>query len=293
MSNAVVRLVVEGSSMDRTKARRCRALPRSSAVSARRLDHAARQERTVDGRGQRCRPARSASTSRSRCRALAARCGAVVEIFTVPELPSAARPRFALHCVAEAQKKGGICGLIDARDTRRDPIYARKARRQCRDFLNLAARHWRAGASRSPNTLVRSGAVDILVIDCGRGAGPARAEARRRGWATRMPRPAGAPDGGRRCQALPASINNPTRWSSSSNQKSHEIGRHVRFARDHDRRQRAQFYASVQPRHPPIRRDQRSARGGRQSDRVQGGEEQARRPRSSPSKFDIMYGEGV
>src|ERR1041385_7566440 len=50
--------------------------------------------------------------------------GRVVEIFG-PE--SSGKTTLALHCVAEAQKKGGICAFIDAEHAL-DPVYARKCR---------------------------------------------------------------------------------------------------------------------------------------------------------------------
>src|SRR5712691_7397714 len=57
--------------------------------------------------------------------------GRVVEIFG-PE--SSGKTTLALHCVAEAQKKGGICAFIDAEHAL-DPIYARKLGVQVDDLL--------------------------------------------------------------------------------------------------------------------------------------------------------------
>ena len=86
--------------------------------------------------------------------------GRVVEIFG-PE--SSGKTTLALHTIAEAQRKGGVCAFIDAEHAL-DPIYARKLGV---DLDNLLISQPDAGeqALEICDTLVRSGAVDVLVID--------------------------------------------------------------------------------------------------------------------------------
>jgi recombination protein RecA len=86
--------------------------------------------------------------------------GRVVEIYG-PE--SSGKTTLALHCVAEAQKKGGICAFIDAEHAL-DPIYARKLGCNVDDLLISQPDHGEQ-ALEIADTLVRSGAVDILVVD--------------------------------------------------------------------------------------------------------------------------------
>ena len=86
--------------------------------------------------------------------------GRVVEIYG-PE--SSGKTTLALHCVAEAQKRGGICAFIDAEHAL-DPIYARKLGLNVDDLLISQPDHGEQ-ALEIADTLVRSGAVDVLVID--------------------------------------------------------------------------------------------------------------------------------
>ncbi|MCR9058950.1 MAG: recombinase RecA [Rhodobacteraceae bacterium] len=86
--------------------------------------------------------------------------GRVVEIYG-PE--SSGKTTLALHTVAEAQKEGGICAFIDAEHAL-DPLYARKLGV---DIDNLLISQPDAGeqALEIADTLVRSGAIDVLVVD--------------------------------------------------------------------------------------------------------------------------------
>jgi recombination protein RecA len=86
--------------------------------------------------------------------------GRVVEIYG-PE--SSGKTTLALHVVAEAQKRGGICGFIDAEHAL-DTIYARKLGV---DLENLLISQPDTGeqALEITDTLVRSGAIDVLVVD--------------------------------------------------------------------------------------------------------------------------------
>src|SRR2546427_1051037 len=86
--------------------------------------------------------------------------GRVVEIYG-PE--SSGKTTLALHCLAEAQKTGGICAFIDAEHAL-DPIYARKLGVKVDDLLISQPDHGEQ-ALEIADTLVRSGAVDVLVID--------------------------------------------------------------------------------------------------------------------------------
>jgi recombination protein RecA len=69
----------------------------------------------------------------------------------------------ALHTVAEAQKKGGVSAFIDAEHAL-DPIYARKLGVNLEDLL-ISQPDTGEQALEICDTLVRSGAVDVLVID--------------------------------------------------------------------------------------------------------------------------------
>src|SRR5262249_56396643 len=86
--------------------------------------------------------------------------GRVVEIYG-PE--SSGKTTLALHCLAEAQKKGGICAFIDAEHAL-DPIYARKLGVNVDDLL-ISHPPPPHPPPQTADTLVRSGAVDVLVID--------------------------------------------------------------------------------------------------------------------------------
>lgn len=86
--------------------------------------------------------------------------GRVVEIYG-PE--SSGKTTLALHTVAEAQKKGGVCGFIDAEHAL-DPVYARKLGVNLEDLL-ISQPDTGEQALEITDTLVRSGAIDVLVID--------------------------------------------------------------------------------------------------------------------------------
>ena len=86
--------------------------------------------------------------------------GRIVEVYG-PE--SSGKTTLALHAIAEAQKRGGTCAFIDAEHAL-DPIYARKLGV---DVDNLLISQPDAGeqALEICDTLVRSGAIDVLVVD--------------------------------------------------------------------------------------------------------------------------------
>ncbi|WP_062227840.1 recombinase RecA [Aureimonas frigidaquae] len=86
--------------------------------------------------------------------------GRIVEIYG-PE--SSGKTTLALHTVAEAQKAGGISAFVDAEHAL-DPVYARKLGVNLDDLL-ISQPDTGEQALEIADTLVRSGAIDVLVID--------------------------------------------------------------------------------------------------------------------------------
>jgi recombination protein RecA len=86
--------------------------------------------------------------------------GRVVEIYG-PE--SSGKTTLALHVVAEAQKRGGVCAFVDAEHAL-DPSYARKLGVDL-DELLISQPDTGEQSLEITDTLVRSGAIDVLVID--------------------------------------------------------------------------------------------------------------------------------
>ena len=86
--------------------------------------------------------------------------GRVIEIYG-PE--SSGKTTVALHCVAEVQKRGGIAGFIDAEHAL-DPVYARNIGVDI-DNLYISQPDCGEQALEITETMVRSGAVDIVVVD--------------------------------------------------------------------------------------------------------------------------------
>jgi len=86
--------------------------------------------------------------------------GRVIEIYG-PE--SSGKTTLSLHAVAEAQKDGGVCAFIDAEHAL-DPVYAGKLGVDLDDLL-ISQPDTGEQALEIADTLVRSGAVDLLVID--------------------------------------------------------------------------------------------------------------------------------
>ena len=86
--------------------------------------------------------------------------GRVIEIFG-PE--SSGKTTLALHVIAEAQKKGGACGFVDAEHAL-DPIYARKLGVNLEELI-ISQPDTGEQALEITDTLVRSGAIDVIVID--------------------------------------------------------------------------------------------------------------------------------
>jgi recombination protein RecA len=155
MSQAALRLV-EGSSMDKTKA----------------LDAALSQIERAFGKGSIMRLGKNeklieieAISTGSLGLDIALGIGGmprgrVIEIYG-PE--SSGKTTLALHTIAEAQKTGGVCAFIDAEHAL-DPVYARKLGVNLDDLL-ISQPDAGEQALEICDTLVRSGAIDVVVVD--------------------------------------------------------------------------------------------------------------------------------
>ena len=86
--------------------------------------------------------------------------GRIIEVYG-PE--SSGKTTVALHCVAEVQKRGGIAGFIDAEHAL-DPVYARNIGVDI-DNLYISQPDCGEQALEITETMVRSGAVDIVIVD--------------------------------------------------------------------------------------------------------------------------------
>jgi len=86
--------------------------------------------------------------------------GRIIEIYG-PE--SSGKTTLTLHCVAEEQKKGGICAFVDAEHAL-DPLYAKKLGVDLDEML-ISQPDTGEQALEIVDTLVRSGAVSMVVVD--------------------------------------------------------------------------------------------------------------------------------
>jgi recombination protein RecA len=86
--------------------------------------------------------------------------GRVIEIFG-PE--SSGKTTLALHVIAEAQKRGGACGFVDAEHAL-DPVYAKKLGVNLEELI-ISQPDTGEQALEITDTLVRSGAIDVIVVD--------------------------------------------------------------------------------------------------------------------------------
>jgi|TARA_B100000787_G_scaffold142691_1_gene112117 recombination protein RecA len=86
--------------------------------------------------------------------------GRIIEVYG-PE--SSGKTTLTLHCVAEEQKKGGVCAFVDAEHAL-DPLYAQKLGVNLDDLL-ISQPDTGEQALEITDTLVRSGAVSMVVID--------------------------------------------------------------------------------------------------------------------------------
>ncbi len=86
--------------------------------------------------------------------------GRVVEIYG-PE--SSGKTTLALQVIAEAQKKGGICGFVDAEHAL-DPVYAKRLGVKTEELL-ISQPDTGEQALEIADTLIKSGSISVLVID--------------------------------------------------------------------------------------------------------------------------------
>ena len=192
--------------------------------------------------------------------------GRIVEIYG-PE--SSGKTTLTLQCIAEAQKAGGVCAFVDAEHAL-DPGYARKLGVNI-DELLISQPDTGEQALEIADTLVRSLAIDLVVIDCVAALVP-RAEIEGEMGDSHMGLQARLMSQALRkltAQHPPLQLHRDLHQPDPP-----EDRRDVRQPRDHDRRQRAQVLRLGAPRHPPHRPDQGRRGGGRQPDPGQGGQEQ-------------------
>ena len=193
--------------------------------------------------------------------------GRVVEIYG-PE--SSGKTTLALHTIAEAQKRGGICAFIDAEHAL-DPIYARKLGVNLDDLL-ISQPDTGEQALEIADTLVRSGAVDVLVVDSVAALTP-RAELEGEmgdqlpGSQARLMSQA--------LRKLTASISKSNTMVIFINQIRMKIGVMFGSPETTTGGNALKFYASVRLDIRRIGADQGARRGGRQPDAREGGQEQA------------------
>ena len=173
-------------------------------------------------------------------------------------------------------------------NTRSIPVYAKKLGVDI-DELLISQPDTGEQALEITDTLVRSGGVDIIVIDSVAALTP-KAELEGEmgdqlpGLQARLMSQA--------LRKLTGSISKSNTIVIFINQIRMKIG--VMFGNPETTTggNALKFYASRAPRHPPHRRDQGPRRGGRQPDPREGGQEQGRA--AVPQvEFDIMYGQGI
>ena len=174
--------------------------------------------------------------------------GRVVEVYG-PK--SSGKTTLALHAVAEIQKKGGVAAYVDAEHAL-DPGYAKKLGVDI-DELLISQPDTGEQALEITDTLVRSGGVDIVVIDSVAALTP-KAELEGE-MGDQLPGLAGAPDepGAAQTDGIDFQVEHHRAFHQPN---PHEDRHHVRQPGDDDGRKRAEILCFRAPRHPPHRRDQ-------------------------------------
>ena len=192
--------------------------------------------------------------------------GRVIEIFG-PE--ASGKTTMTLHCIAEVQKTGGVAAFIDAEHAL-DVTYAKKLGVQADDLL-VSQPDTGEQALEIAETLVRSGAIDLIVVDSVAALTP-RAEIEgemgdaHMGLQARLMSQALTEAHGGDCEiADDGDLHQPN---------SHEAGRDVRESRDDYRRQRAQILFIRSLGYPPNRIHQRRPGGDGQPRSCEGGKKQ-------------------
>jgi hypothetical protein len=194
--------------------------------------------------------------------------GRVVEIYG-PE--SSGKTTLTLHVVAEARRSAAPAAFVDAEHAL-DPQYAEKLGVNM-DELLVSQPDTGEQALEITDMLVRSGAVDVVVVDSVAALTP-KAEIEGEmgdshvGLQARLMSQA--------LRKLTANIKRSNCHRHLHQPDPHEDRRDVRLAGNHDRRQRAQVLRLGAARYPPHRRHQEGRRGGRQRDQGEGGQEQGR-----------------
>ena len=194
--------------------------------------------------------------------------GRVIEVYG-PE--SSGKTTLALHVVAEIQKKGGIAAYVDAEHAL-DPVYAKKLGVDIDEML-ISQPDTGEQALEITDTLVRSGGVDIVVIDSVAALTP-KAELEGEmgdslpGLQARLMSQA--------LRKLTGSHLQVQHHRAVHQPDPHENRHHVRQSGNHHRRQCPEILCLGAPGYPPHRRHQGPRRSGGQPDPREGGQEQGR-----------------